>query len=85
MAFYMLVDYRAPSKERLFLEQGFGARDVKGPYILCQQAVLLVESWALSPVFETLIRLTLGLSSRAPDSATVRMESQWGKGAGVRA
>jgi hypothetical protein len=68
------IDYRAPSKERLFLGSGWGIRDVRGPYVSGTAAEIVIESWALSKIAPSEIRLTLSMSNRADvDGLTLRI------------
>lgn len=58
------VIYKAPSRERLFLGNGWGIRDVRGPYLSLINAEIVIGNWALSPKVPSTIDLTLSLSSR---------------------
>jgi len=50
--FVLKTDYRAPSREQLFLGTGWEpTRDVRGAFISAPKAELLIENWALSRNF----------------------------------
>ena len=44
--FALEVDYRAPSREDLFLASGWGVRDVGGPYINSSSATIIIPNWS---------------------------------------
>jgi hypothetical protein len=58
------VDYKAPSWERLFLGNGWGGRDIRGPYISATTAEIVIDNWALSPKTAATVKLTLSVSNR---------------------
>jgi hypothetical protein len=69
MTFEVRIDYRAPSRERLFLGDGWGVRDVRGPYLSAPEATFILHSWALSRTLPSKLTLTLSLSDRAEVNA----------------
>jgi hypothetical protein len=77
--FEICVDYRAPSQEWLFLGNGWGVRDVRGPYLSASEAEIIIYNWALSRSSPSTLRLTLSLSSRAEVNALfVRARGEFG-------
>ena len=69
--FYLVVKYKAPSKERLFLEEGWGLRDVRGPYLDGPIGRVCVTNAVLSSEIPSTISMVLSLSSRCPTPAVV--------------
>ena len=64
--FVLKTDYRAPSREQLFLGTGWEpTRDVRGAFISAPKAELLIENWALSRNFASELTLIFAMSSRA--------------------
>jgi hypothetical protein len=63
---YLTVDYRAPSRERMFLDGSWGARDVRGPYLMNPVGYLHKFDELLSMRYPSNILLTLTLSNRCP-------------------
>jgi hypothetical protein len=58
------VYYKAPSRERLFLGNGWGGQDVRGPYINGTRAQILIDNWALSLKTAATVKLTLSVTNR---------------------
>lgn len=67
--FALEVDYRASSREDLFLASGWGIRDVGGPYIMSSSAMIIIPNWGLSNQHASIISLMLALSNRSPVDA----------------
>lgn len=67
--FEVSVDYRAPSREKLFLGDGWGVRDLRGPYLSSPEGEIILNEWALSRVTPSTLTLTLSLSGRAEVNA----------------
>lgn len=63
--FELYVNYCPPGEERLFLGEGWGVRDVRGPYLMASSGTVLIDSWALSVKYPSKIELTFELSNRA--------------------
>src|SRR5271166_5263318 len=63
--FELSVNYKSPSQETLFLESGWGIRDVSGPYLTAHEGKICVSPWVLSPVIASTIRLRFEMSNRA--------------------
>lgn len=77
--FTLTVDYRAPSRESLFLGAGWGIRDLRGPYLSAPEAELLIDNWALSATVPSILTITLSISGRATVSGVfVRASSTVG-------
>ena len=72
MSFVLRVNYKAPSKEQLFLGCGWEpARDVRGAYISDPTAELRIENWALSGSIPSELTLTFSMSNRSAVDAMV--------------
>jgi hypothetical protein len=65
MQFALIIDYRNPSSERLFLGSGWGVSDVRGPYLNANIGMICISPWALSSVMPSLITLEFEMSNRA--------------------
>src|SRR4051794_36436342 len=80
MTFEIRVDYRAPSKEWLFLGAGWEpARDVRGVYITDPAAELVLDNRILSRERPSLLRLTFSMAERADvDAIMVRASGIFG-------
>lgn len=77
--FSLSVDYRAPSKEIVFLAEGWGIRDVRGPYITRDKAFLRISEEFLSATVPSTLRLSLELSNRcSTEGLVVRFEGIFG-------
>jgi hypothetical protein len=77
--FEVSIDYRAPSRETLFLGDGWGVRDVRGPYLSASEGEIIIYKWALSRLVPSVLTLTLSLSSRADVNALfVRASGKFG-------
>jgi|SRR5271166_829664 len=53
--FALEVDYRASSREHLFLASGWGIRDVGGPYVMSSSAMIIIPNWGLSNQYASII------------------------------
>lgn len=71
MTFELRVNYKAPSKEWIFLGAGWSGRDIRGPYISEPAAWLDIENWALSQKFPSKLILMFSMSHRAGVEAMV--------------
>ncbi len=69
ITFYLTVNYKSSSKERLFLEKGWGIRDVRGPYLDTFMGYICISNEVLLPEIPTTISLVLSLSNRCPTSS----------------
>ena len=80
MGFFLAINYRAPSREMLFLSSGWGGvRDVRGPYLIESPGVIAIAPWALACVEASELRLVFGLSNRSPvDAVTFRVSGLFG-------
>lgn len=58
------INYKAPSSERLFLGNGWGVRDIRGPYITATTAQIVIDNWALSPKIAAVVTLAFSVSNR---------------------
>jgi hypothetical protein len=77
--FTLTVDYRAPSRESLFLGAGWGIRDLRGPYLSAPEAEILIDNWALSATVPSILTITLSISGRATvNGVFVRENSAFG-------
>jgi hypothetical protein len=73
------VVYKAPSRERLFLGNGWGIRDVRGPYLSATTADIIIDNWALSPKAPSTVKLTLSVSNLCEiDALFVRATGAFG-------
>src|SRR5215471_14243581 len=68
---YTSRDYKSEAWETLFLGDGWGVRDVRGPYMTQPRAVLAISSWALSASVGSQVHLRFGLSGRCPVDALI--------------
>lgn len=66
VTFYLSVIYRAPSKERSFLGNGWGIRDVRGPYLDGFVGHIHIVGGVLSSEIPSTISLVLSVSNRCP-------------------
>ena len=66
VTFYLTVRYRAPSKERSFLENGWGLRDVRGPYLDGSIGHICITNTVLSSDTPSTVSLVLSASNRCP-------------------
>ena len=58
------VNYKPPSKERLFLGAGWGGvRDVRGPYLSGLHAEVVIENWILSEKIPSTVYLALEVTN----------------------
>lgn len=64
--FYLTVNYKSLSKEWLFLEKGWGIRDVRGPYLNTFMGYICISNEILLPEIPSTIALTFSLSNRCP-------------------
>jgi hypothetical protein len=80
MGFVLRVDYRAPSKEQLFLGRGWEpARDVRGAFISDPTAEVRIENWVLSPRLPSELILTFSMATRsAVDAMIVYARGEFG-------
>jgi len=63
--FQVNVDYKSPSQDSLFLERGWGIRDVRGAYLNGDEGTICVSPWALSRAIASVIRLRFEMSNRS--------------------
>ena len=78
--FELYVDYRAPSREWLFLGYGWGVRDVRGPYLSTPEAEIVLYNWALSQNLPSTLTLSFSLARRAQVNAVlVRAQGDFGR------
>ncbi len=66
ITFYLIVKYKAPSKERSFLERGWGIRDVRGPYLNKSTGHIYISNEVLLAEVPSTISLNISLSNRCP-------------------
>lgn len=52
MAFMLNINYHNPSKEYMFLQKGWGIRDVRGVYIAGRVALIQIPSYIFLYIFE---------------------------------
>lgn len=79
MVLNILVIYKTPSQERLFLGDGWGIRDVRGPYLSAPTADIIIGNWALSPKVPSTVKLTLSVSNLCEvDALFVRATGAFG-------
>src|SRR6266566_1983871 len=80
MTFDLSVDYRAPSREQVFLGAGCEpARDVRGAFISGPSAELLIGNWALSRTLPSQLTLIFSMPTRAAvDAMVVRAGGTFG-------
>lgn len=77
ITFYLLVRYRAPSKERLFLNQNWGIIDVSGPYLNAPQGLICIDNTMFSLEIPSTISLVFSVSNRCPTaSVLVKVSNQ---------
>lgn len=69
VTFYLSVRYRAPSKERLFLDANWGIRDVRGPYLNSLQGFICIDNSMFSPNVASTISLIFSVSNRCPTAS----------------
>ena len=75
----MRVDYKSPSRERLFLESGWGLRDVRGVYLNANEGRICISPCALSPVKRSVVTLKFGMSKRAvPNAVSIQANGDFG-------
>lgn len=78
MLFKIHVIYKAPSREQLFLGDGWSARDIRGPYSGAA-AEIVINNWALSSTLASTLKLTLSVSNRCEvDALFVRATGAFG-------
>ena len=70
MLLELSVNYEAPSRETLFLESGWGIRDVRGPYLGVPEGLIRINRWALSSRVPSRICLQFEMSNRVILEAT---------------
>jgi hypothetical protein len=81
MVFNIHVIYKVPSQERLFLGNGWGIRDVRGPYLAAPTADIIIDNWALSSKVPSTVKLTLSVSNLCEvDALFVRATGAFGSG-----
>jgi hypothetical protein len=80
MTFELRIDYKAPSKEHVFLGNGWEpARDVRGAFISGPAAELIIDDWVLSRNFASQLTLTFSMATRsAVDAMVVRASGIFG-------
>jgi hypothetical protein len=76
MSFLLDIDYsnsgfRSARHEYLFLGNGWGVRDTRGPYMTEPRATLAIAPWALSRRMGSQVHLHFGLSNRCPVDALI--------------
>ena len=76
---YLTARYRAPSKERAFLGDGWGIRDVRGPYLNGSVGHVCIDSAVLSSEIPSTISLVLSASNRCPTPSVMAKVSAPGK------
>jgi hypothetical protein len=73
------IIYKAPSQQRLFLGNGWGIRDVRGPYLSALTADIIIDNWALSPKVPSTVKLTWSVSNLCEvDAMFVRATGAFG-------
>jgi hypothetical protein len=80
MTFELRVDYKAPSREQLFLGAGWEpARDVRGAFISGPAGELLIGNGALSRNYASQLTLAFSMATRAAvDAMMVRASGTFG-------
>jgi hypothetical protein len=79
MGFELKVSYKAPSEERVFLGDGWGVRDIRGPYICKNKAEIVIGNWALSHSIPSEVVLSLSMTNRAAvDALMIRVTGPFG-------
>ena len=77
ITFYLSAKYRAPSKERLFLDMSWGIRDVSGPYLTKSEGLICIDNALLSKEFPSTMSLIFSISNRCPvASVLTRVSTQ---------
>ena len=76
---YLTARYRAPSKEKSFLGDGWGIRDVRGPYLSGSLGRICIAGAVLSPDIPSTISLVLSASNRCPAPSIMARVSVAGK------
>ena len=71
ITFYLTVKYRAPSKENLFLDRGWGIRNVSGPCLNRPEGFIIIDSTVLSSKVPSTISLIFSISNRCPTSSVL--------------
>ena len=71
VTFFLSVKYRAPSKEKLFLEKGWGIRDVSGPYLSISQVFICIDNSMFSSEIPSTISLVFSVSNRCPTASVL--------------
>ena len=66
ITFYLTVKYRSPSKEISFLGEGWGLRNVRGPYLDGYMRHICIVAAVLSSKIPSTISLVLSVSNRCP-------------------
>ena len=69
ITFYLSIKYRAPSKERSFLIQNWGVRDVSGPYLNSLQGLICIDNAVLSSEIPSAISIVFSVSNRCPTAS----------------
>ena len=65
MTFFIQVIYTAPSRERMFLEKGWGVRDVRGVYLSHRAATLQIPPYLFSRSISSDLSLKFSVSKRS--------------------
>jgi hypothetical protein len=79
MIFDIHIIYKSPSRECLFLGNGWGVRDVRGPYLSAPIADIIIDNWALSLKVPSTVKLTLSVSNLCEvDALFVRATGAFG-------
>jgi hypothetical protein len=79
MALTLHINYRSPSRERLFLGDGWGPRDVSGPYLSAAFAEIIIDNCVLLERAPATLKLILSLSNRSQvDALFVRANGVFG-------
>lgn len=76
---YLTVKYSSSSKEWIFLKEGWGIRDVRGPYLNTFTGHICISNDILLPAVPSTISLTLSLSNRCPTTSILVQASACGK------
>lgn len=66
MSIRLEILYNCVVKEEVFLGNGWGIRDVRGPYLIGNPAQVLLPREMLNKKFTTQVSFHFGLSSRSP-------------------
>ena len=59
------VRFDCAVNETVFLESGWGIRDVRGPYLIKEKGIVAIPDWLLDENFTTSVSMVFSLSNRS--------------------